>query len=121
VIITLTSIVRRFFMSLDERKQMWQQRIEAYKLSGGTSVKAWCKLNQISPQSMYQWMKRLQMEPINVAPSSTQWIAVEPSDVCEKTTSLLIVTLGDVSIEIKEGFNRALFKEVLQILQTHVR
>jgi len=27
-------------MSLDERKQMWQQRIEAYKLSGGTSVKA---------------------------------------------------------------------------------
>ena len=108
-------------MSLDERKQMWQQRIEAYKLSGESNVKTWCKLNQVSSQSMYQWMKRLEVETINVAPSSTQWIAVEPSNASEKTTSPLIVTLGEVSIEIKEGFNRALFKEVLQILQANVK
>jgi len=108
-------------MSLDERKQMWQQRIEAYKLSGESSVKTWCKLNQVSSQSMYQWMKKFQMETTNVSPSSTQWIPIESSSVNEKTKSPLIVTLGDVSIEIREGFNRALFKEVLQILQTNVK
>ncbi|WP_341301640.1 hypothetical protein MHB44_03740 [Lysinibacillus sp. FSL H8-0500] len=32
-------------MSLDERKQMWQQRIEDYRSSGEPSVKAWCQLN----------------------------------------------------------------------------
>ncbi|WP_428833902.1 hypothetical protein [Lysinibacillus telephonicus] len=36
--------------------------MEAYKSSGETSVKTWCKLNQVSSPSMYQWMNRLQME-----------------------------------------------------------
>lgn len=65
-------------------------------------------------------MKRLQIEATQVAPSSTQWITVNPSIDSEKTTSTLIVRLADVSIEIKEGFNQALFKEVLQILKTNV-
>ncbi|WP_418251501.1 IS66 family insertion sequence element accessory protein TnpA [Geobacillus thermodenitrificans] len=47
-------------MSPDERKQLWQQRIESYRSSGESSVKAWCKQNQVGHQSMYKWMKKMQ-------------------------------------------------------------
>lgn len=107
----------------DERKQMWQQHIEAYKLSGEASVKAWCTKNQVSTQSMYKWMKRLDLETTNIASTLTQWVAIESSDseIFEEPASHLTVKVGDVSIEIKEGFNRTLFTEVLQILQTYVK
>lgn len=107
-------------MSLDERKQMWQQRINAYKSSGETSVKAWCKQNQVGLQSMYSWMKRLDVEATPVAFSPTQWVAIDSSSPFEES-STLTVKIGDVSIEIKEGFNQALFNEVLQILQSNVK
>jgi hypothetical protein len=112
-----------FLVSQDERKQMWQQRIEAYKASGVPSVKAWCNQNQIGLQSMYKWMRRLELEATAVAPPSTQWVAVESSNsiIFDGLTSHLAVKIGDVSIEIKEGFNPKLFTEVLQILQTHVK
>jgi hypothetical protein len=51
-------------MSTEERKQLWQQRIDAFKASGDTDVKAWCHHNQIGLQSMYKWMKRIASESI---------------------------------------------------------
>lgn len=107
-------------MSADERKQMWQERINAYKASGEPSVKAWCKQNQVGLQSMYSWMKRLDTESTPVAYPLTKWVAIDSSTTI-KETSTLIVKVGDVSIEIKKGFNHALFNEVLQILQSHAK
>ncbi|MEC1760573.1 IS66 family insertion sequence element accessory protein TnpA [Schinkia azotoformans] len=106
-------------MSPDERILMWQQRVNTYKSSGETSIKAWCTQNQVGLQSMYKWMKRLELEATNIAPSSTQWISIVNN--YEEPISHLTVKIGDFSIEIKEGFNRSLFNEVLQILQTHVK
>lgn len=110
-------------MSQGERKQMWQQRINAYKSSGEPSVKAWCAKNQVSTQSMYKWIKRLELEATNIVPDSTQWVAIESFDSdCYKEPKLyLTVKVGNTSIEVEEGFNRSLFNEVLQILQTHVK
>lgn len=107
-------------MSLDERKQMWQDRINAYRSSGETSVKAWCKQNQVGHQSMYSWMKRLDTEATPVASPLTRWVAIDSFNSIEET-STLTVKVGNVSIEIKEGFNPSLFNEVLQILQSHVK
>ncbi|WP_342473015.1 hypothetical protein MHH70_08155 [Metasolibacillus sp. FSL H7-0170] len=107
-------------MSLDERKQMWQDRIDAYRSSGATSVKAWCKQNHVGVQSMYNWMKRLDTESTHVAYPLTKWVAIDSSNSIEET-STITVKVGDVSIEIKEGFNHSLFNEVIQVLQSHVK
>jgi len=40
-------------MTRDERRAMWQARIEAFKASGESSVTAWCTTNNICAQSMY--------------------------------------------------------------------
>lgn len=123
MIITVHELLGGFLVSKDERKQMWRQRIEAYKISGEPSVKTWCNQNQIGLQSMYKWMRRLELEATDVAPPSTQWVSVEPSNsiIFEGLTSHLTVKIGDASIEINEGFNPTLFTEVFQILQNHVK
>lgn len=58
---------------------MWQQRIDAHRSSGESSVKAWCKQNQVGHQSMYKWMKRLEFETTETSSTSTQWLTVEVS------------------------------------------
>lgn len=107
-------------MSVDERKQMWQDRINAYRSSRVPSVKAWCKQNQVGVQSMYSWMKRLKTEATHVAYPLKQWVAIDSSNLIEDTATLT-VKVGDVSIEIKEGFSHSLLNEVLQFLQSHVK
>ncbi|WP_420826590.1 IS66 family insertion sequence element accessory protein TnpA [Sporosarcina limicola] len=37
---------------------MWQARIDAFKVSGESSVKTWCAENNISYQSMCVWLKK---------------------------------------------------------------
>jgi len=109
-------------MSPDERKQLWQQRIQSYRSSGESSVKAWCKQNQIGHQSMYKWMKRLEIEETETPRTSTQWLSVEVSHpLDDEKSSPLIVNIGEFSIEVKEGFNPLLFNEVVQVLKTHVK
>jgi len=66
-------------------------------------------------------MKKLQPGVTNNASSPTQWVAIDSFKALEKSPSTLTVKVGDVSIEILEGFDRALFTEVLQILQTHAK
>lgn len=107
-------------MSRDERVQMWQERIDTYKSSGAPSIKAWCTQNEVGVQSMYSWMKRLETEPTRIAQPYTQWVAIDPSISMEEIATLS-VQVGDVSIEIKEGFSHSLFNEVLQVLQAHVK
>lgn len=108
-------------MSTEERKQLWQQRIDAYKASGEPSVKAWCRHNQIGLQSMYQWMKRLASESSFDAQHTTQWMAQSQSSLHFDSNSSLRIHIGNVSIEIQDDFNRPLFQEVLEILQHHVK
>ncbi|HCG4536310.1 hypothetical protein LG296_19955 (plasmid) [Ureibacillus chungkukjangi] len=108
-------------MSPEERRQLWQQRIDAYKVSGEPNVKAWCHKNQVGLQSMYQWMKRLHSESsIDVQPA-TQWMELSQSSSHSGSNSSLRIHIGNVSIEIQDDFNRTLFQEVIEILQHHVK
>ena len=108
-------------MSPEERKQLWQQRIDAYKASGEPNVKAWCAQYQIGHQSMYQWMKRLNSESSIAVQPATQWMALSPSSSHSDSSSSLRIQIGNVSIEIQDDFNRALFQEVFKILQDNVK
>lgn len=108
-------------MSSDERKQLWQQRIDAYKASGEPNVKAWCHHNGIGVQSMYQWMKRLAPKSSFDELPSTQWVALNQSSPRYESNASLHIHIGNVSIEIQDDFNRALFQEVIEILQHHVK
>lgn len=59
-------------MSLDERKAMWQQRIEAFQLSGESNIKAWCQKHEVDSKGMYRWMSKLKLESTSTD-AATQW------------------------------------------------
>jgi hypothetical protein len=108
-------------MSPEERKQLWQERINAYKESNEPTIKSWCHHNQIGVQSMYKWIKRLASESSIPTQPATQWVALSQSDSHSISNASLRIHISNMSIEIQNGFNRALLKEVLEILQDHVK
>ena len=61
-------------MTRDERRAMWQSRIDTFKTSGESSVKTWCAANNISYQSMYAWLKRDWPKNDSVGPAP-QWVS----------------------------------------------
>lgn len=107
-------------MTRDERRTMWQSRIEAFKASGESSVTVWCATNDISVQSMYTWLKK-DWHKTDTARTSPQWVSFDTLALKAGMHSHLTLAIGVVSIQIEEGFNPILLGEVLQVLQTHVK
>lgn len=106
-------------MSLDERKAMWQQRIEAFQLSGESNIKAWCQKHEVDSKGMYRWMSKLKLES-TPSDTATQWVALESISSANHVASTIVVNVNGASIELKEGFNHNLFLEIFQVLKTHV-
>ena len=107
-------------MTRDERRAMWQARIEAFKASGESSVTAWCATNDISVQSMYTWLKK-EWQKTDTACTTPQWVSFDTLTSKTGMPTQLTLEIGIVSIQIEEGFNPTLLGEVLQVLQTHVK
>jgi len=107
-------------MTRDERRAMWQVRIDTFKASGESSVTAWCATNDISVQSMYAWLKKEghKTDTVSTAP---QWISFDTLAQKADTPNQMTLTIGTISIQVEEGFNPALLGEVLLVLQTHVK
>ncbi|MEK5039145.1 IS66 family insertion sequence element accessory protein TnpA [Sporosarcina sp. FSL K6-3457] len=107
-------------MTRDERRAMWQKRIDAFKASGESSVKTWCAENNISYQSMYAWLKKDWLKKDTKSPAP-QWVSFDELIQEGKSSHSLTLTIGTISIQIEEGFNPALLGGVLQVLQKHVK
>lgn len=84
-------------MTRDERRAMWQARIDAFKVSGESSVKTWCAENNISYQSMYAWLKKDWPKKDTVSPAS-QWVSFNGLIQESKSTHSLTLTIGNISI-----------------------
>ena len=107
-------------MTRDERRSMWQSRIEAFKASGESSVTAWCATNDISVPSMYTWLKK-DWHKTDTASTVPQWVSFDTLAANAGISTQLTLAIGVVSIQIEEGFNPKLLGELLQVLQTHVK
>lgn len=101
-------------MTRDERRAMWQTRIEAFKESGESSVTAWCAANNISIPSMYNWLKK-DWQKTDIAPIVPQWLTFDTLNSNVAMSTRLTLAIGVVSIQIEEGFNPTLLGEVLQM------
>ena len=63
-------------------------------------------------QSMYNWFKK-DRQTTDITPSTPKWIPLETIVQEVHPTSQLTVKVGEISIEIEEGFNQMLLHEVL--------
>jgi hypothetical protein len=99
-------------------KEQWVKRVKEYKASN-MSISGWCRANNIKPSTFRYWLdKEKAIDAMQKEPEATKWLPVEiENDKPENTTEeILIVKIGSAAIEVREGFNKRLFQEIIKIL-----
>lgn len=98
-----------------ELKKEWQARISDFK-SSGQSGAAWCAANQINLHQFYYWKKRLDFDD-QPKSQSTNWLSFEISNRSKKPSEHILIRIGEVAIEIKQGYDPELLLNVIQTLR----
>lgn len=102
-------------MSNTELHQEWEQRLAEFRASGQTAAQ-WCAAREIKIHRFWYWSRKLRPHHQQQPNGSLGWIAVkmDESPVLEEGT--LTIRIGSASIEVNQGFNSALLKQVVQAL-----
>jgi hypothetical protein len=103
-------------MGKDELRKEWKRLIASYRASGQTQAK-WCEANNLKLHQFKYWLKRIEGSTPKSAPAAsfTPVVIEEPTLRLDDT---LQVKIGEVSIEVKPGFNPSLLAEVVRTLKT---
>jgi len=99
-------------------RSIWEQRLAEYEVSG-KSIATWCKEQTVRENQFYYWRKKLRTEQIGKA-QPVKWLALnlQTSKQAVPTGSSITVCVGQVTVEIREGFDRHLLREIVQVLRT---
>lgn len=100
-------------MQNNELRKLWEQRIASYRSSGLTQAK-WCEANDLVSHQLKYWLKRIE-EPTLASTVSFTSVVIE--DQTTKQDDVLQIKVGDVSIEVRPGFNRSLLSDVIKTLK----
>jgi hypothetical protein len=104
-------------MTKTEYRNEWESRVVNFK-SSGMGVTVWCKANNVNKERFKYWLYKNNKPTITpAAKTSKQWIAIETAPVAlNKQESILIINIGQASIQIKPGFDAVLLGDVVKAL-----
>lgn len=97
-----------------ELKEIWRQRITAFDASG-ESKKKWCENNGLKDYQLRYWIKKLKSEEESKSPSN-QWISIEMNEQNSVSSDELKVKIGEITLEVRAGFNPTLLSDVVKVL-----
>lgn len=106
-----------FFMQRSERQLMWQSRIHAFHTSSEASVVAWCAKENVSVQSMYQWLRKSRTQ---TKTQPAQWLPVVVQEPVLPETIPITLKLNGITIDCPLDFDEAALKKILQVVKHHV-
>ena len=99
----------------NELSNLWEQRLAEYATSG-KSIVTWCKEQSIRDHQFYYWRKKLCLaQAANDQPVQWFTLGLEQASLAPDS---IAVHVGQVTLEIKKGFDQYLFREIVQVLQT---
>jgi hypothetical protein len=104
-------------MTKTEYRNEWEARVDSFK-SSGMGVTVWFKANDLNKERFKYWLyKQNKHKTEPAAKKSKQWIAIETAPVAlNKQENMLIVNVGQASIQIKAGFDSVLLSNVVKAL-----
>lgn len=104
-------------MISNEPRILWEQRLAEYETSD-QNVTAWCKEQLIKVNQFYYWRKKLRSDQAeNDQP--VKWLPLD-LDLCKQASfaaDSIAVHVGQVTVEVRKGFDQNLFREIVQILR----
>jgi transposase-like protein len=105
-------------MSRDEMAKLWVSRINDYRASGGP-VAAWCQRHQVTPRQLYYWMRKLKRaDQQTPSASGPQWVSLSLEEIMPDKAPPILVRVGGIAIEVRAGFEAAVFADVVRALKT---
>jgi transposase-like protein len=97
---------------------LWERRLIEYKTSG-KSISAWCRDNSVTEGQYHYWRRKLGSQTaINHQPVKWMVVNMGTSPQEEKSSDPIAVNIGQVTVEVKRGFDHELFREIIQVLKT---
>lgn len=99
-------------------RRTWEQRLAEQKDSG-KSIAAWCKEQAVKENQFYYWQKKLRSGPAEKT-QPVQWLPMDLqlSNQVNPVSDWITVHIGKASVEIRQGFDHHLLREILHVLQT---
>jgi len=103
----------RFNQKLTEQ---WLQLAREFQSSGMTRGQ-YCKQKQIRPFQLDYWRKRLRKPGLAVRSSTKSWISLQiKHDQAIDHQSGILLRIGRLTIEVRQGFDRDLLAEVIRVV-----
>lgn len=102
------------------QRQEWIALIEDYK-SSGLTMAAWCSSNQFTLHTLKYWLRKLKGTssaiPGLAKSRRSTFVPLAVDDSASKVPGTpLVVSVGEVRIEIQSGFDPRLLQEVVKAL-----
>jgi hypothetical protein len=103
----------------EQRRQLWAARIADFRASGLT-MSAWCAANHCTIDQLKYWLykaKNLSPSPSSTPP--TRFVPLMVADPHPKTDAppSLVVCIGKARIELWNGFDPGLLRDVVRVLE----
>lgn len=98
-------------MTKQERKKIWVSRIAEYR-SSGQKVREWCKEHGVNPNQLWYWLRKENNHTSSEPKFSWLPVGLNGDDSQESLT----VTVGQVLIDVKPGFDQKLLLDVVRTL-----
>lgn len=104
-------------MSRVRKAELWASRIDDYRASG-ERVAAWCERHQVPPKQLYYWMRKLKSGDQQTPPAGgPRWVALAVAESAPGEAAPILVTVGAATVEVRAGFEPAVFAEVVRTLK----
>lgn len=104
-------------MAKTDLQAEWENRIAAFRASGQTQSN-WCRANDLSLHKLRYWLKKLENRNSEHSPThATKWIPIAFEESLQDLNESLQIKVGQVSIEVKPGFNPSLLAEVIRTIK----
>ena len=96
-------------------REQWKARVAEYRASGLSAVQ-WCKANDLKTHRLWHWLRELERkeEPTQ---ECSEWLPIQVTDRPTPEVSLSM-RVGQVTITVLQGFDRALLLDVVRTLSS---
>ncbi|SDW80918.1 hypothetical protein SAMN04489725_11576 [Alicyclobacillus hesperidum] len=104
----------REYMSQQERRELWHERIATFYDSGLSAVRL-CTKHGLKPHQLWYWARRFRDEASHgVIPT---FVSVVTEDA-QTTTAPITLRVGKIEIDVRPGYDSRVLAELVHILVT---
>jgi putative transposase len=102
-----------FLIKVRRNEDEWRELYKIYN-SSGLNLTAWCRENKIGKTTMYKNVTLFDKEEVK----APEWVPViiEKDNKIDIVKESLVLYIKEVSISIKDGFNKKTLEDVLEVI-----